>query len=84
MKSAEDYFPESNLMSALAQQVVEVRRFELLTSSLQSWRSTNGAIPPSDLPFTAFAANSDWVRVAKCGGPEWTRTTDLTLIRRVL
>ena len=37
------------------------------------------------LSYTPVIHPADVDRLAaECGGPEWTRTTDLTLIRRVL
>ena len=53
---------------------MEITRFELVTSCLQGRRSPNWAIPPNGYFFIVYFKS----------GLKWTRTTDLTLIRRAL
>ena len=54
---------------------VEMERFELLTPCLQGRCSPNWATPPFGFLFNSKAL---------ANGLKWTRTTDLTLIRRAL
>ena len=72
LAAGEEWRREQQLRS----QVVEVRRVELLTSCLQSRRSNQLSYTPRCILMVRL--------VAKCGGLERTRTSDLTLIRRVL
>ena len=67
--------------------MVEVRRFELLTLDLQS-RCSTAELYPLYVPTAAQGGvdtdPSGSLAAARDGRLEWTRTTDLTLIRRVL
>ena len=58
--------------------MVELSRIELLTSCVQGRRSPSWAIAPSGVDTVCQSSGR------KIGGSEWTRTTDLSLIRRTL